>query len=898
MWDLQMSFPLGKLTKRNILLFVTTLIVTAFAYLLIATPNAYAADATWKGASIVYEGNQYIGPTNARGDESYKLPAGSQIFNYTEQLNNSQNTQKVHFIYFDKGVDTTKATSAKYVEYNYTPPDAYSNPSNMKAISLDSSGYGQGGTQCAVSGGLGYLLCPISNTLANAMDLVYGFIAGFMTVQPIQSGQHSTLYVAWDVIRGIANIAFVITFLIIIYSQLTSFGISNYGIKKLLPRLIVAAVLVNLSYYISAAAIDLSNIIGSSLHDLLYGLRDSLFNRAPGGANTPDASYSWSSVIGVVLSGGTAVTAGVVGAGLGVIASGGTIAGMIYLLLPLMLGFFITVLVVLLILAARQAIIITLLIVSPLAFVAYLLPGTEKLFDKWRELFATMLVFFPAFSLVFGGAQLAGSLIMQNATSFNMIILGMAIQVAPLAIAPLLLKLSGGLLSRVAGIVNNPKKGLMDRTRAWSNERAEMHRQRGLGDDNGKPVGAMRGFARYWDSRGRRVKERTSNYSAMSDNRYNRTSQHAEQDLIRRDVAEQKEAIEKQLDITWNAHVKLDTHAIEQDLKLRVLSDQAALGKAYNDTRYEEFKAGVSPMRGLGLHGPETQSMVDLLNQSTDTTQHLALTAMRKQSAESVQKSRLASDLLRNSNQIEGKSLQEFAGGIDEHGANSALATAVSIDRKQYGDRVAEADAILKHFNVSGKDRQAHAMGNTVTLTDNAGNVKILDNTSTFTQEAAIEAQLAGAGNMENIEEIISNSGGSLANFKTTISQAMVKNGIAAKAAYWGGKSIDDVAQGNINGPGAIKFVATRAIAQGKIKPTLLATMDQLAIKNIRDAAMAADATGLGPDDAAALTAQIRELQRSAYEALTSDALKGNVAQNVKPILEEIMGSYTPPSTP
>ena len=73
-----------------------------------------------------------------------------------------------------------------------------------------------------------------------------------------------------------------------------------------------------------------------------------------------------------------------------------------------------------------------------------------------------MLVFFPAFSVVFGGAQLAGILIIQNASGPNgaiMHVLGMLVQIIPLAITPLIMKFSGGVLGKFAGFVNDKNKG-------------------------------------------------------------------------------------------------------------------------------------------------------------------------------------------------------------------------------------------------------------------------------------------------------------------------------------------------------------------------------------------------------------------------------------------------------
>ena len=82
-------------------------------------------------------------------------------------------------------------------------------------------------------------------------------------------------------------------------------------------------------------------------------------------------------------------------------------------------------------------------------------------------MFMTMLIFFPAFSLLFGGSQLAAAAILQNASTIIEVILGLAVQIIALPLTPFLFKLSGGILNRIAGIVNNPNKGLIDRTRNW-----------------------------------------------------------------------------------------------------------------------------------------------------------------------------------------------------------------------------------------------------------------------------------------------------------------------------------------------------------------------------------------------------------------------------------------------
>ncbi|MET0980226.1 MAG: hypothetical protein ABWX90_03160 [Candidatus Saccharimonadales bacterium] len=882
MWGLRLIMPFERLSIRNVLLFVATMLVAIFAYTFASAPNTYAADASWSGNAISYNGNQYIKVADETTQDSTNLPNGIHYVYIDGQ-------QTAHVLSFPAGADLANVTSADYSEYNFVPPGDYRNKSNSKTVSIEAqTNANQGTNSCdsTFTAGIGWIVCPVTNFLAGAMDWLFQILTGFLTVRPAQTNSDNALYRAWSVMRNFANIAFVIGFLIIIYSQLTSMGISNYGIKKILPRLIIAAILVNVSYWVCAIAIDVSNILGYSLQDIFINLRNTIIGTE---GNSWDV-VSWQSVGGFILSGGTAAVA----LGVGAHALAASTAGpAIYMLIPILVGVLMAVLVALLIMAARQAIITVLVILAPLAFVAYLLPNTEKYFDKWRSLFMTMLLLFPVFSVLFGGAQLAGIAIIQNADSINLIILGMAVQVAPVVLTPFLIKFSGSLLGRIAGMVNNPNRGAIDRTRKWATERAGQSKDRALGKKN---PGFMARRAQSINAKRRGREDWQKVNQSRADNIYRGMDDYAAVDDATREAGRAKQILDNSFESNWNIKANIDTSSIKKELELQLSTDEASRSKERVSAMQKEFQAGKMP-DALPLGVQQSASMVNMINQSQDTARDLALTAMRKQSAEGIHKSQIAKALLQNTDTIDGKALQDYAGGIDEHGANSALATAVSIDRKQYGERVAEASAILKHFNISGKDRQDHAMGNrTVTLTDSAGNVKTLDNDSTFTREAALEAQLAGAGNMDNIEEIIMNSGGKLSEFRTTISEGIVKNGISGKGVYWGGKTIDEVAQGNINGIQDVEAVVTRAIAQGKIKPATLATMDQTAIKRILASFKQPNLSRLSPEDAATLNTEMSKLQASAYEAMTSDNLRGNVAQNVQPLLREIIGDYTPPT--
>ena len=162
-----------------------------------------------------------------------------------------------------------------------------------------------------------------------------------------------------------------------------------------------------------------------------------------------------------------------------VIIAAGTGMGLAFLLLSALIPALFAALVAVAVLAARQALITIFIILSPLAFAAYILPNTEEWFTRWRKLFMNMLIMFPAFSVIFGGSQLAETLIIQNTDSIIVVILGMTVQIVPLFITPFLIKLSGGLLSTIANITNDKSKGLFDRTKNWSNNRREQEQALG-----------------------------------------------------------------------------------------------------------------------------------------------------------------------------------------------------------------------------------------------------------------------------------------------------------------------------------------------------------------------------------------------------------------------------------
>jgi len=272
--------------------------------------------------------------------------------------------------------------------------------------------------------GMGWLVCPLMNFMAKLLDGAFAFVSGNFLEVEASLIEDDSVQVTWRYFRNIANAVFILLFLFVIFSQVSNLGVSNYGIKKLLPKIIIVAVLVNLSLLICQILVDLSNILG-------YALKDIFSAPIPDIANATNVDTKASdSVKAAFASGGTAVLGTAVAA---------------YFLLPVLgsvlLAGLIAVLIVVMILIARKAIIIILTVTSPIAFLLLLLPNTEKLFKKWRDLMVAMFLLFPLVGLVFGGAFLASTVIEGIATREDaqlMKVVALAIQTIPLfAIIPL-----------------------------------------------------------------------------------------------------------------------------------------------------------------------------------------------------------------------------------------------------------------------------------------------------------------------------------------------------------------------------------------------------------------------------------------------------------------------------
>ena len=794
-WLISRKQPLI-VTLRWFVLLIAGMLVGIFLNTLIHSTSVYAVDAEWSGHNLTYNKEKYTKISDDKKIKQFNLPDNSLVY-----VNEDKNKKETKVIYFPSN-EISSLSSATYAVYSFTPPNTYEQTSNS-TISIESPSENSTSTSCDVQG-IGWIICPVSNWLADGIDYMYSALQEFLKTKPLETtNQNSGIYLAWVIMRNISNVAFIVAFLVIIYSQLTSVGISNYGVKKMLPRLVIAAVLVNLSFTFCAVLLDLSNVTGYAFQDAFMGIKNTI---STVGENT-GVGWTWSEVIMMILSNG-ALAGGVAAT----VAMG---AELLPLALSALVGIGLVLLLVLLIMAARQALIVILIIISPLAFVCYLLPGTEKWFKKWRDLFFTMLVFFPAFAVIFGGAQLAGIIIIQNATGANggiMQILGMVVQVIPLALTPIILKLSGGVLGKFAGFVNDKNKGLYDRTKNWSKDRRETIKNKKLANANMARFNPNR-LRRWADHNSRLRKKDLETSQKNAENSFRNTAKYKKSDLYARQASRRSDFLSAQDD---NRYLESTLgHAPDDIYEKRSLYDRAMRNVSATYATRQDLKA----------HQQQTAFMNDIKDLETE----IATAGLIKNNAQRQQHSEFA-EQLKNS-----KELQEKAGGNvfkDANGnligANAALASAIATSRSEYAKSVDEAHQIMKHYKLSAGQRQKIALGNSVTLSDGT----VLDSNNIFVREAAIEEQIK-YGTAAEVAELLSELP---PEFYSSAASALAESGVRNKASFMGGKLIDDMLKGDINNRGDLMNYFAEWLQGGKYKPETLASTDADAVKLLIEA--------------------------------------------------------------
>lgn len=342
------------------------------------------------------------------------------------QINNSSDKKvnALHGNYFNG----TQLTWQELAEELYNEfGDQIGEEAKEEPVGVDDGGDGDDeyNDACYDAGvdGVSWIVCPMINNLTDTADEMDKTINTLLSIDSKDYGYGSKVEGFWKEMVKIANVAVIVILLVIIVSQITGFGIDNYGIKKMLPKLLIMAILINFSFVICVIAVDLSNIFGEGLNQLFSGIGSSI----SGGQQNAITGF-FGTIITLIF---TVAGVGSLIGPLGVMSIFTVLLALVAVVFGVLLFFFS--------LGARMMLVILCIGISPLAFACYILPNTQILFKKWWDIFKAALLLFPICGAL-SGISIIIREIGSSSDNVMMMVISMISVVIPYYALPVLLR--------------------------------------------------------------------------------------------------------------------------------------------------------------------------------------------------------------------------------------------------------------------------------------------------------------------------------------------------------------------------------------------------------------------------------------------------------------------------
>lgn len=324
-----------------------------------------------------------------------------------------------------------------------------------------------------LSNPLTWFICPVIDMLTGMITFIDGQITKRMNIDTNrifcdrggvtndEQARCDAFYQAWSSFRNIALGLMVLVGLIILISQTLGMEILDaYTIRKALPRLLIAAMFITLSWPLMGFAVQFTN-------DLGYGLRNLIYAPFSGLGSEVDLDFNGEGGMNIFV--GSLFNAIAVPA-----AAVWLIAGGAGILLSAAVTAALAVLIAILVLVLREIAIIMLILIAPIMILAFVLPNTQKAYNLWWESFSKALLMFPLIAIFIAIGHVMAAIAFSSGDFIDQFI-GFIAYFAPYFLIPLTFKFAGGLVRQLGGFVNDRGKGAFDRLAKYrANRRQQM----------------------------------------------------------------------------------------------------------------------------------------------------------------------------------------------------------------------------------------------------------------------------------------------------------------------------------------------------------------------------------------------------------------------------------------
>lgn len=446
--------------KPTSIALLLVMLTSAFGVLIFIPSHASAAQtATWKDDSTInYNGVDYS--SHGNGTLAYNTNPGKTYQIYSSPLPAGGCLSE---IFFDQGVDVSTATSAHYMagvmgngpsgstgvcigqtgsDVSFTNTQANNNSADGGQVATEDPCDGSGDP-------LSWFICPVINMINGAITKMQAIIDNLLefdvaTVFDRSKASGQAYYTAWNSFRLVGIAVVVIAGLVMVITQALGLEVFDaYTVKKVVPRLFLAAIGISLSWYLLQFLANFTNDVGLAVRNMIYWPFRNIGN---GDTGLTSASGF---LAGDLLVGGILFTLGIAGT-LSLVVTAGLAA-----------------LVAFLVLILRQLVLILLILLAPLAIALYILPNTQKVYHLWWDSISKGFMMFPiitafiatgrVFSVV--AANAGGSGIHHTVNE----VISLIAFFLPYFALPFTFRLAGGALGTLAGLTNDRSRGAFDR---------------------------------------------------------------------------------------------------------------------------------------------------------------------------------------------------------------------------------------------------------------------------------------------------------------------------------------------------------------------------------------------------------------------------------------------------
>lgn len=228
------------------------------------------------------------------------------------------------------------------------------------------------GTTCVMTIALGFL-SKIIEFFGSALNLALNLLK-----QLLNWGEFietDIVRIGWKITRDLANMFFVLILMAIAFASILR--LETYGMKALLPKLIIAALLINFSLVLSGVVVDFAQVI-----------TDFFLSQAGGDEFQANMMNATQAVKALAIRDDVSL-------GTGITAMGNIFIGALLTVIFLLIIFFVFAAYALF-LVIRIVALWFLLILSPIVWMLWILPATRDFFGKWWANFIKWSFFAPA----------------------------------------------------------------------------------------------------------------------------------------------------------------------------------------------------------------------------------------------------------------------------------------------------------------------------------------------------------------------------------------------------------------------------------------------------------------------------------------------------------------------